>query len=171
MIPDEIRDRVTQYIKHHARKPSPALLEHVSAQQRRLSEAFASVTAQEAVMAVPGDDWRIIDLLRHVVSAERSVAGLVQHRARGARSPRGGGIGQMMPEGEDYGVLRGRLLAVNEEVLLALTELPAAPDLTATAPHPFFGPLNCLEWASFQRVHDSDHIQHLEKMILALRGA
>jgi hypothetical protein len=39
-----------------------------------------------------------------------------------------------------------------------------------TRAHPWFGELNCREWAVFQRVHDEDHIRHAGKMVEAIRS-
>jgi hypothetical protein len=45
--------------------------------------------------------------------------------------------------------------------------MPESPNLELKAAHPFFGMLNCAEWAVFQRVHDEDHAQHAQKIIAA----
>ena len=61
------------------------------------------------------------------------------------------------------------LLERDREELFARA-LAADPEsrLDGTVNHPFFGPLNCLEWAGFQRVHDLDHIQHARRIIAAV---
>jgi hypothetical protein len=58
---------------------------------------------------------------------------------------------------------------MNGALVESLQGLPDEPDMEMKLPHPFFGPLNCLEWAGFQRVHDTDHIQHAGKILAALR--
>ena len=55
----------------------------------------------------------------------------------------------------------------NAGLLESVRSLPPEPDREMRLPHPFFGPLTCLEWAGFQRVHDLDHIQHAQKIIAA----
>ena len=54
-------------------------------------------------------------------------------------------------------------------MLETILGLPDAPDTSITPPHPFFGDLNCREWAAFQRVHDEDHIQHAAKILAVVR--
>jgi len=78
----------------------------------------------------------------------------------------------MMPKGDTRTYARALrdLRVANEELLDAVRNLPEHPDTGMVVPHPFFGPLSCLEWAGFQRVHDTDHIQHAAK-ILAVTGA
>ncbi len=34
--------------------------------------------------------------------------------------------------------------------------------LDVTAPHPWFGELNCRAWFLFQRVHDGDHTRQIQ---------
>ena len=46
----------------------------------------------------------------------------------------------------------------------ALTErLPLSPPTEPTAPHPFFGELHARAWYLFQRVHDLDHADQINK--------
>jgi len=74
--------------------------------------------------------------------------------------PEDGGIG--------YREILADLEAVNKDLLEAVRSLPDEPDREMKLAHPIFGPLNCLEWAGFQRVHDSDHIQHAEKILAGM---
>jgi hypothetical protein len=71
-------------------------------------------------------------------------------------------------DGRPFAALLDDLRALDDEMLAAIRDLPAPPDTSITPAHPFFGPLNCLEWAAFQRVHDEDHVQHAGKIIAAL---
>ncbi|MEX0750320.1 MAG: DinB family protein, partial [Dehalococcoidia bacterium] len=95
--------------------------------------------------------------------------------ARGTTPPAedlvGAGIG-MIPadDGRPYAEALAELRQRNADLLDAVRSLPDAPNLEMQLPHPFFGPLNCLEWAGFQRVHDLDHIQHARRIIAAFPG-
>jgi len=170
VIPDDVRERVTAYIKHQATKSPPAIVDLVSATQERLLEIVSPLDEALAARQPAPDEWSVHDLVRHVISAEGGVAKLVHGLARGTRPDmRGVGIGSMVDAGS-YGELLGQLRATNAALLDAIKTLPAAPDTQTVAPHPFFGDLNCLEWAAFQRVHDADHVQHAEKILAALRA-
>jgi hypothetical protein len=81
----------------------------------------------------------------------------------------GAGIG-MMPRDDRRGYFEvlDYLGSMDRDLLHVVGGL-AAPDMEMKLPHPFFGPLNCLEWAGFQRVHDLDHIQHARKILSAFR--
>ena len=61
-----------------------------------------------------------------------------------------------------------QLRELNVRFLGEVSGMPAEPNLEEKAPHPFFGPLNCKEWAAFQRVHDEDHVQHAQKILAAV---
>ena len=83
----------------------------------------------------------------------------------------GAGIGMMPKEdGRPLGEVLEELGRRNGELLEAVRSLPEEPDVEMKVPHPYFGPLNCLEWAGFQRVHDTDHIQHAEKILAATQA-
>jgi hypothetical protein len=70
--------------------------------------------------------------------------------------------------GEPFAGLVGELEKVNAQMIETIVAMPEAPDTAIKPAHPFFGPLNCLEWAVFQRVHDEDHVQHAGKILKAV---
>ena len=108
---------------------------------------------------------------RHVVGAEEGVARLVEMLARGEKAKRDAQPGSMVDDdGVSYTALIERLHVANEKMLAAIRGLPADADKETRSPHPFFGELNCYEWAVFQRIHDSDHIQHAQKIVAATGG-
>ena len=63
-----------------------------------------------------------------------------------------------------------QLRELNAQLLGEINGMPPEPYLEEKVPHPFFGPLNCKEWAAFQRVHDEDHVQHAQKILAAVGG-
>jgi hypothetical protein len=113
------------------------------------------------------------ELARHAAFTQRLIAKLVHTLARGTMpAPEdfaGAGIG-MMPDddGRSYGDILRELGEMNDALQTAVRELPDDPNVEMKLPHPFFGPLNCKEWAGFQRVHDLDHIQHAQKILAAV---
>jgi hypothetical protein len=74
--------------------------------------------------------------------------------------------GMMRPDDEaSFADLVEDLRQTNTKLLTAIRAMPPEPNIETRAPHPFFGDLNCNEWAVFQRVHDEDHIQHAGKIL------
>jgi hypothetical protein len=136
-------------------------------------DVFSSCAEPRASRAPAEGEWSMRELARHAVFTEVLIAKLIHHLARGEFPPReafeGSGIG-MMPQddGRAYGNILHDLAEENEKLLAAVRELPDDPNLELKLPHPFFGPLNCREWAGFQRVHDLDHIQHGRKILAAV---
>ena len=170
-LPEDIRDRVTSYIKHQATKPRETILELVATSQQRYVDAVASVPDGIASKKPAPDEWSVRELTLHVIDAQASVAGVIERTARGETPSGRGGPGNLRAdEGESFEALVSELRRLNETMLATIRALPAEPDLVVTAPHPFFGQLNCLEWAVFQRVHDEDHIQHAAKILEVVGG-
>jgi len=91
--------------------------------------------------------------------------------ARGEKAKRDAQPGTLSDDAGTYAALIERLHVANAKMLAAIRGLPADADTETKSPHPFFGELNCYEWAVFQRVHDSDHIQHAQKIIAATGGS
>lgn len=171
-FPDEVRDRVTSYIQHQGAKSPGAIVELVQASQQRFLDVVTGLPDDVATRKPATDEWSVRELLRHVIGAEANVVGLVHNLARGDSPPVGGGAERMVEDvGQPLAEFVTLLRTTNERLIDAIRNLPDAPDLTQKAPHPFFGPLNCMEWAAFQRVHDEDHVQHAQKILAAVASA
>jgi hypothetical protein len=168
----EARDRYMALMQDHGTMHPDAIVESLRETQDELLGIFRSVSEKQASVKPAPGDWSMHDLALHAAFTERLIAKLVHHIARGgtpsAEDFKGAGIG-MMPEEDSrsYSEILDELASRNAEILTAVRDLPDAPNTEMKLPHPFFGPLNCLEWAGFQRVHDLDHIQHARKIIAA----
>ncbi len=170
MVTDDIRTRVTSYIQHQGTKSKDALADLVRTSQARYLGVVSAVPDDVAVKKPAADEWSVRELTRHVVASERFVAGLIWHIARAQQPPpRPGGLGMMLDDdARSFAGWVEDLCAANEKMIETILGLPEAPDTSITPPHPFFGPLNCREWAAFQRVHDEDHVQHAGKILAAV---
>jgi len=169
MVSEDVMTRVTSYIQHQATKSHDEIADLVTDSQSRFLDVVGGLSDEQASQPEAEGEWCVRQLVRHVVDAETSVAGLVAGLARGEATDAGRrGAGAMIEDdGGTYAELVVRLRAANERMLAAIRGMPAEPDIELKAPHPFFGPLNCREWAAFQRVHDADHIQHAQKILAA----
>ncbi len=178
MVSKDIEQRREQYLqlmREHGTMPREQIIESVRETQGKLLDIFSSASETQAARKPADDEWSLHELALHAVFTERLIAKLIQHTARSSTPPaedlEGAGIG-MMPNDDSrtYEEVINDLRRVNEDLLEAVRGLPEEPDREMKLAHPFFGPLNCLEWAGFQRVHDTDHIQHAEKILAATRA-
>lgn len=172
MLPQDVIERVTTYIQKQATQTRASVIDLVRTSQLRYLDVISALDDAAAAKAPAPDEWSVRELLRHVILAEQDVAALVRDLSRGAIPPPTitgrRGIGAMIDDdARPFSALVGQLRDINGVMLRAIEELPEAPDLQMKAPHPFFGPLNCMEWAVFQRVHDEDHVQHAKKILAA----
>ena len=170
MLSDDVRNRVTSYIQHQGTKSHDALAELVRTSQQRYVDAVSALSDEVAARKPAADEWSVRELTRHVVTTERFVASVVWHTARAEEPPpRPGGLGMSVEDdARPFAGWLDDLRAVNDKMLETILGLPDAPDTSIKPEHPFFGPLNCREWAAFQRVHDEDHIQHAGKILAAV---
>jgi len=177
MVSEDIQARRDEYmgIMHdHGTKSPEAIIESVSETQKHLLALYRSVPDDVAQRKPAPDEWSMRELAIHSVFTERLIAKLIHHIARSSVPPaedlEGAGIG-MMPKDDDgrgFAQIVDDLERTNKDLLEAVRSLPETPDTAMQLPHPFFGPLTCLEWAGFQRVHDLDHIQHARKILTAV---
>lgn len=170
MLPDDIRERVVSYIRHQAGKPGPEIATLVAESQATFLDTVGPADDDTASRNPADGEWCLRELVRHVIGAQLGVAELVHSLARGERpAPGGRGIGMMAEDQEQpFAALVAEVRQANETMLAAINGLPADANTTLQAPHPWFGDLNCREWAVFQRVHDADHIQHAQKILASV---
>ena len=169
VLPDDIRERVTSYIKHQGTKSPEFLVEFVRVSQERYLDTIGGASEELSRRKPAPDEWSLRELTRHVIDAQDSVRQIVATASRGGKPPARGGAGMLgEDDGRPFAAMIDELRALDAQMLEAIRDLPAAPDTSITPVHPFFGPLNCLEWAAFQRVHDEDHVQHAAKILAAV---
>jgi hypothetical protein len=173
MVSEDIianRDRYLAIMHDHGTKRPGDIIESVRETQEELLAIYRSVPEKRAQRKPAPDEWSLHELAVHTVFTERLIAKLIHHIARSstpsAEDLEGAGIG-MMPANDtrSYAQVLDDLERTNGDLCSALRDLPETPDMTMQLPHPYFGALNCLEWAGFQRVHDLDHIQHARKIL------
>jgi hypothetical protein len=168
MLPPEVRDRVVSYMQHQAGKPRDAMIELVRTSQLRYLDVIGALSDEAAAKKPAPDEWSVRELILHVISAEAGVSELVHHLSRGEQPSGERRPGMTMEDdGRPFASFVDELRRTNQMMLEAIQGLPASPNVTERAKHPFFGDLNCLEWAVFQRVHDEDHVQHAQKILAA----
>jgi DinB superfamily len=178
LISDDIkanRDRYIAIMTEHGTMRPDGIVESLRETQEELLSIFRSATDEQARTKPAPDEWNLHELAVHAVFTERLIAKLIHHASRGTfPSPEdleGAGIG-MMPKSDDrsYAEVLDDLERKNADLLDAVRDLPEQPNTEMRPPHPYFGPLNCREWAGFQRVHDLDHIHHSRKILAAIRA-
>jgi len=168
MVSEDVRARVTSYIKHQAGKGPQPVATIVADSQRRLLDTLSSVDEPLTTRKPAPDEWCLRELLRHVIDAQNGVTRAVERLASGTevKVDERRAIGMKKEDaGRPYAEMLDELRASNQRLQNTMAALPAQPDTALTAPHPFFGELNCVEWAAFQKIHDEDHIQHANKVI------
>ncbi len=165
MVSEDIRERVVSYLKHQGAKEAPDIRALIERERTRLLDLLDGLSDAQAFWKPQPDEWSIKDVLRHLLNSERLVVGIVTSLAAG-----------VLPEDEIRPGLQDpqelvslediveRLRGERQRLLAFLDSVSPSADLSATFPHPWFGPLNCKEWAAFQRIHDSDHIGQIEKI-------
>ena len=172
MVSEDIVTRVTSYIQHQGAKSPEAIVALVTTSQERFLAVVDPLADDLAARKPADDEWSLRELIRHVIDAEARVATLVHDLARGTRPEGGRQAGMMLEDdGRPFAAFVAQLREVNAALLEAVRTLPEEPNIDEKANHPFFGPLNCKEWAAFQRVHDEDHVQHAGKILAAAASA
>ena len=151
--------------------PRSELADLVAANQRQFLAVITGVADDLATTRPAPEEWSLRELTRHVILAQDSVARIIDALGRGddLESPVLGDAGSMLDDdGRTVVAYVEQVGETNARILDAIRGLPDAPDLAVTAHHPWLGPLNCLEWAANQVVHDADHVQHARKIIAAV---
>ena len=132
---------------------------------RQRSELLARVAAATDDDLARGteDDWGLGQVAVHLLLIDRGVALIALRLALGQSAV--GGTGQPRPAGRSGA--RTGILTLAEKTAAAharlLAEFPAAPDLVATATHPYYGVLNCFGWMLTLHNHYNAHLRALDE--------
>jgi sulfur relay (sulfurtransferase) complex TusBCD TusD component (DsrE family) len=173
--PSDVRERVTGYIKHQASKSNQAILDLVQKGHEQLMDGIDGVSDQQATFKPSADEWSVLDVMQHVVAAKKGVARMCQALARGEQPAGIGGEGQEEGDLKKQDGVTGRAYAslaeasaeavkAHDELVAFVNSVSDESNTDTTFDHFLFGPLNCREWAVFQRVHDGDHGGQMDKV-------
>lgn len=165
-IPDEVKDRVLSYIKHQAAKSTPELKKIVQQGHEQVLAQLAGMSDEQASFKPGPGDWSVLEVLRHVVGSKRGVARRCAVLASGEASESfepAEEVGPFASLTDAYAALESG----HEALLASVRALTPDANVEQQFDHTFFGPLNCREWAVFQRVHDGDHAGQVEQIIAA----
>ncbi len=113
-------------------------------------------------------EYSIGEVLTHVIDSDRLFWGWLKLLTEGRRAEINpadliagdGADNAVTPE-----VLRGEIEAGRALARMLIDQLPAAPDLTATTPHPYFGEMNGKGWIYFMLVHHGLHLRQCERVL------
>ena len=169
----DVVERVGGYIRHNASKDPTAIRALVQQGHEQLTALLAGMTEQQATFKPGPDDWSVLELLHHIISAKRGVARTCSTLGRGEAMAGRGREGD-----EQDGVVGKRIYASLAEARAALEEAHQSmvAFMDAEMPraqrgirfhHFVFGDLDSLEWAVFQRVHDGDHSNQIGQITSA----
>ena len=172
-LTDDVQERVVSYIRHQAAKEPEAIKDIVQTGHEKLLALLDGMSEEQATFKPSPDEWSVLEVLDHVVTAKRGVARTCVTLSRGD-APRG--IGEEGQEtspqdgvtGKHFSSLaeaRAGAETAHAKMIEFIGGIAQGVDLDARYNHFLFGPLNCREWAAFQRVHDGDHGNQIEKVL------
>jgi hypothetical protein len=160
---EDVIERVGGYIRHNAGKEPAAIRRLVQQGHEQLTGLLDGMTEQQATFKPRSEDWSVLELLHHVISAKRGVARTCSMLGRGEPVA---GLGR---EGDEQDGMMGKrtyaslaeareaLEEAHQQIVVFMDTEMAQAQLELRFKHFLFGDLTSLEWAVFQRVHDGDH--------------
>ena len=160
---DDVKKRVLSYIAHQSEKEPEAIAGVVEQGHDQLVGLIEGLSEEQATFKPSAEDWSVLEVLRHVVGSKRGVARRCSVLARGEASA-------SFEPADEVGAFaslseaRAALDAGHQELLSSVRALTPDANVGVTFDHPFFGALNCREWAVFQRVHEGDHAGQIEQI-------
>lgn len=161
-------ERVRSYLLEQAEKPFQDLRETVEAARRDLLLEVDDLTDDQAEFRPASGEgeaaWCILEVMRHVIQGIEGNA--LRIRALGLGDPaRGSTPGRLVGRASlNIDELVRDLKAANFALDHAIGSIEGKEKLDTTAPHAFFGDLNCRAWFLFQRIHDIDHTRQIQKL-------
>ena len=164
-VSDDVRERILSYVKHQVAKGPDGIRDAIQKGHEQLLGSIDGLSEEQATFKSAPDDWNVLEVLRHVQESKRSIARRCVALAGGETPAAIGAIGTIAQEPfSSLADARSALDSGHQELLAFVGTVSSETDVEATYPHPWFGPLNGLEWAAFQRVHDGDHASQIDQI-------
>lgn len=161
--PNDIRDQVVSYVKHNAEKDNDAIRDLVQQGHGQLLNSIAGLSDEQAAFKPGPDEWSVLEVLRHVVGSKRGIARRCSVLARGEASANFEPADEVRAFASLAEATEAAVKA-HEAMVEFFDSLSEASNTERTYDHSFVGPLNCREWAVFQRIHEGDHTGQIEKI-------
>ena len=124
--------------------------------RRSLLHLVEDTTDADLLAGTP-DDWGLGQIAVHLLVVDRGVSLIALRLARGEEA---GTTGQPRPSAsavtrDGIRSLAGKAAAAAERLQ---NEFPPEPDVSQTAAHPFYGPMNCFGWLLTIPNHYTAHL-------------
>jgi hypothetical protein len=164
-IPDDRRAAAVAFLRSGGVKTPAEIETIVQRGHDELFEALVDLSEAQAAYKPSANDWCVLELMAHVVTTKRVIAGLCGSLGAGQRPP---GVGpefeeQAAQDGVTYARFetlaeaRTAAQAAHDDVIAFVRSLDGPVNTDVTFRHFIFGALNSREWAIFERLHDGDH--------------
>jgi hypothetical protein len=163
-LPEDARQQVVGYLRRQASKSTVDLVALVDRAAAWVEGPLEGVSESQARFRPSPGEWCIADVLRHVDASMRGTARLIVALGAGKNVSAKMANPPIDEAPKTLAELRRGVAQSFDEVRAAVAAIPDGAASSATAYHPFFGDLNCKEWAAFVYVHARDHADQIEKV-------
>lgn len=158
-------DRMHQYYEAQGEKYSfKELWPRAMKARLELLDALESVGDVEAEWSPAPEEWSIKEVALHILNNSRSTRRVVRALSSGQSTDTAGIEPPRQTTSATVDELRTELRDDGIEWSAVILDLPERPALTPTARHSMFGDLHARAWYLFQRTHDLDHQNQIDKV-------
>ncbi len=165
---DAMRARVEagkQWLAQVREESAAQLNARLAEYETALNASIHGLSNEQLVFTPGADQWSVRQVGLHLTHSVRAVANIVKVLAAG--EDRRGEIvmGLLDDDRQDSATeLSARLREAFQQAEDATEVFDREFSREKTAQHPYFGPLDCKEWAVFNLMHISIHIQQIERI-------
>lgn len=171
-IPEDRKAAAIAFLRDGGAKSAAEIEAVVEAGHEALLRAIDGLSDAQSTFKPAPEEWSVLELMAHVVTAKQIVSALCAAMAQGLLPP---GFGPPLEAAAAQdGVTVSRFETLEQArtaagdahaVLLKFVRSADGPvNAEMMFRHFVFGALNCREWAIFQRLHDDDHRPQVAKI-------
>ena len=162
---DARRQKLLDFVREHASKEPDALKELLTEGHEQLVSAISALSTEQAAWKPAPDEWSALEAMSHITEVKEGVTKTCVALAAGEAPPpvEEALVAEWIAKGYSGEPFASPAAAVeaaeaaHAAMLAFLESISDATSRSATHDHPFVGPMNCVQWAVFQRAHDADH--------------
>jgi len=171
-IPEDRKALAVAFLRDGGTKSAAEIEALVEAGHEALLRAIDGMSDAQSKFKPAPDEWSVLELMAHVVTAKQIVGVLCAAMAQGQLPPGFGPPlevaaaqdGVTVAQFETMEQARAAAGDAHAALLKFVRSADGPVNVEMTFRHFVFGAYNCREWAIFQRLHDDDHRPQIDKI-------
>jgi len=164
MANNERMEKAKQWLQSVSQESATDLGSRLSNVQVKFTSELDGLSEEQSRFKPSSDEWSVREVSLHVSRWMRANSEAVTEMASGQSAADVEEVGSMDDDPGEWNLVEEQVASSFSIAEQSSQSLGGEPNLELTAPHPFFGELNCTQWFAFNLMHLNVHIAQIKRI-------